>query len=163
MFAAAGFPVPAIVRDLSELYLTWGLVSREETPDGTRWSMPPCCRMGGRRDRHHARAAAWPPVGSREARRALSQGCNDRAREGPPPGSKRSHSHHHAPQTSHSDRDQPRLPAGAMQPAKASALPWGSTSCSCIYLRDALLGHAGIIWPRSPQETAFPHKLRGQC
>ncbi|MFL4910601.1 DUF6042 family protein [Streptomyces sp. MMS24-I2-30] len=40
MLTAAGFPVPTTVRDLSELYLTWGLARREETPDGTRWSMP---------------------------------------------------------------------------------------------------------------------------
>ncbi|WP_329416630.1 DUF6042 family protein [Streptomyces sp. NBC_00704] len=40
MLTAAGHPVPKTVRDLSELYLTWGLARREETPDGTRWSMP---------------------------------------------------------------------------------------------------------------------------
>ncbi|MER5632859.1 hypothetical protein CP967_33650 [Streptomyces nitrosporeus] len=40
MLTAAGFPVPATVRDLSELYLAWGLAYREETPDGTRWTMP---------------------------------------------------------------------------------------------------------------------------
>ncbi|MFF8320998.1 DUF6042 family protein [Streptomyces bobili] len=40
MLTAAGFPVPRTVRDLSQLYLTWGLAHREETPDGTRWSMP---------------------------------------------------------------------------------------------------------------------------
>ncbi|WP_243081613.1 DUF6042 family protein [Streptomyces sp. 891-h] len=40
MLTTAGFPVPTTVRDLSELSLTWGLARREETPDGTRWSMP---------------------------------------------------------------------------------------------------------------------------
>lgn len=40
MLTAAGFPVPTTVRDLSDLYLTWGLARREETPDGTKWSMP---------------------------------------------------------------------------------------------------------------------------
>lgn len=40
MLSASGFPVPTTVRDLSELYLTWGLAGREETPEGTRWSMP---------------------------------------------------------------------------------------------------------------------------
>ncbi|MEU0626400.1 DUF6042 family protein [Streptomyces sp. NPDC005989] len=40
MLTTAGFSVPKTVRDLSELYLTWGLASREETPNGTRWSMP---------------------------------------------------------------------------------------------------------------------------
>ncbi|MFD9860122.1 DUF6042 family protein [Streptomyces alboflavus] len=40
MLRSAGFPVPTTVRDLSELYLTWGIASREETPDGLRWSMP---------------------------------------------------------------------------------------------------------------------------
>lgn len=36
MLTAVGYPVPKTVRDLSELYLTWGLARREETPDGTR-------------------------------------------------------------------------------------------------------------------------------
>ncbi|MET9154413.1 DUF6042 family protein [Streptomyces griseoflavus] len=40
MLTTAGFPVPATVRDLSELYLTWGPARREGTPDGTRWSIP---------------------------------------------------------------------------------------------------------------------------
>ncbi|KAA6215647.1 DUF6042 family protein [Streptomyces filamentosus] len=40
MLTAAGFPVPRTVRDLSELYLAWGLAGREEGPEGTRWSMP---------------------------------------------------------------------------------------------------------------------------
>ncbi|MET9079844.1 DUF6042 family protein [Streptomyces sp. NPDC004232] len=40
MLTAAGYPVPKTVRDLSELYLTWGLAHCEETPDGPRWSMP---------------------------------------------------------------------------------------------------------------------------
>lgn len=40
MLTTAGFPAPATVRDLSELYLTWGLAGREETPEGTRWSKP---------------------------------------------------------------------------------------------------------------------------
>ncbi|MER5549239.1 hypothetical protein ABT072_44230 [Streptomyces sp. NPDC002589] len=35
MLTTARFPVPTTVRDLSELYLTWGLARREETPDGT--------------------------------------------------------------------------------------------------------------------------------
>ncbi|WP_309142731.1 DUF6042 family protein [Streptomyces javensis] len=35
------------MRDLSELYLTWGLASREETPDGTRWSMPAALPLPG--------------------------------------------------------------------------------------------------------------------
>ena len=43
----AGFPVPTTVRDLSELYLTWGLARREETPDGTRWSMPAALPLPG--------------------------------------------------------------------------------------------------------------------
>ncbi|MFD4955194.1 DUF6042 family protein [Streptomyces sp. NPDC058451] len=43
----AGFPVPATVRDLSELYLTWGLARREETPAGTRWSMPTALPLPG--------------------------------------------------------------------------------------------------------------------
>ncbi|MFE7116805.1 DUF6042 family protein [Streptomyces sp. NPDC057654] len=47
MLTAAGFPVPTTVRDLSELYLTWGLVCREETPDGTRWSMPAALPLPG--------------------------------------------------------------------------------------------------------------------
>jgi hypothetical protein len=47
MLTAAGFPVPVTVRDLSELYLTWGLASREETPNGTRWSMPPVLPLPG--------------------------------------------------------------------------------------------------------------------
>ena len=47
MLTAAGFPVPQTVRDLSELYLTWGLASREETPDGTRWSMPAALPLPG--------------------------------------------------------------------------------------------------------------------
>ncbi|WP_432087547.1 DUF6042 family protein [Streptomyces sp. bgisy095] len=40
MLTEAGLPVPTTVRELSELYLTWGLAHREETPEGTRWSMP---------------------------------------------------------------------------------------------------------------------------
>lgn len=40
VLTTAGFLVPATVRDLSELYLTWGPARREETPDGTRWSIP---------------------------------------------------------------------------------------------------------------------------
>ncbi len=47
MLTTAGFPVPTTVRDLSELYLTWGLARREETPDGTRWSMPPVLPLPG--------------------------------------------------------------------------------------------------------------------
>ncbi|QCX73847.1 hypothetical protein C9F11_00720 [Streptomyces sp. YIM 121038] len=47
MLTTAGFPVPATVRDLSELFLTWGLASREETPDGTRWSMPAALPLPG--------------------------------------------------------------------------------------------------------------------
>ncbi|MEU5957973.1 DUF6042 family protein [Streptomyces sp. NPDC047525] len=44
---AAGFSVPRTVRDLSELYLTWGMASREETPDGTHWSMPAVLPLPG--------------------------------------------------------------------------------------------------------------------
>ncbi|MFI2511548.1 DUF6042 family protein [Streptomyces sp. NPDC018972] len=44
---AAGFPVPRTVRDLSELYLTWGLAGREETPEGTLWSMPAVLPLPG--------------------------------------------------------------------------------------------------------------------
>ncbi|MEW2625626.1 DUF6042 family protein [Streptomyces sp. NPDC048106] len=40
MLTSAGYPVPKTVRDLSELYLTWGLARCAETPDGTRWSTP---------------------------------------------------------------------------------------------------------------------------
>ncbi|MFG3513105.1 DUF6042 family protein [Streptomyces bobili] len=47
MLTAAGFPVPRTVRDLSELYLTWGLAHREEAPDGTRWSMPAALPLPG--------------------------------------------------------------------------------------------------------------------
>ncbi|MFC8175232.1 DUF6042 family protein [Streptomyces sp. NPDC057325] len=47
MLTAAGFPVPRTVRDLSELYLTWGLAGREETPEGTRWSMPAALPLPG--------------------------------------------------------------------------------------------------------------------
>ena len=47
MLTAAGFPVPSTVRDLSELYLAWGLASREETPNGTRWSMPSVLALPG--------------------------------------------------------------------------------------------------------------------
>jgi hypothetical protein len=47
MLTAAGFPLPTTVRDLSELYLTWGLASREETPDGFRWSMPAALPLPG--------------------------------------------------------------------------------------------------------------------
>ncbi|MFD5748980.1 DUF6042 family protein [Streptomyces sp. NPDC127033] len=47
MLTTAGFPVPTTVRDLSELYLTWGLARREETPDGTRWSMPAALPLPG--------------------------------------------------------------------------------------------------------------------
>ncbi|MFF0729790.1 DUF6042 family protein [Streptomyces sp. NPDC004134] len=59
MLTTAGFPVPTTVRDLSELFLTWGLARREEMPaalplpgdllpldlelterlDGIRWTM----------------------------------------------------------------------------------------------------------------------------
>lgn len=47
LLTTAGFPVPATVRDLSELYLTWGLAGREETPEGTRWSMPAVLPLPG--------------------------------------------------------------------------------------------------------------------
>ncbi|MER5774147.1 DUF6042 family protein [Streptomyces sp. NPDC002039] len=47
LLTAAGFPVPMTVRDLSDLYLTWGLAGREETPDGTRWSMPAALPLPG--------------------------------------------------------------------------------------------------------------------
>lgn len=47
MLTAAGYPVPKTVRDLSELYLAWGLAGREETPDGTRWSMPAALPLPG--------------------------------------------------------------------------------------------------------------------
>lgn len=47
MLTAAGFPVPTTGRDLSELYLAWGLAHREETPDGTRWSMPAALPLPG--------------------------------------------------------------------------------------------------------------------
>ncbi|MGA5045266.1 DUF6042 family protein [Streptomyces arboris] len=47
MLSAAGHPVPTTVRDLSELYLTWGMARREETPDGTRWSMPAALPLPG--------------------------------------------------------------------------------------------------------------------
>ncbi|WP_371572341.1 DUF6042 family protein [Streptomyces sp. NBC_01314] len=47
LLTAAGFPVPTTVRDLSELYLTWGLARREETPTGTRWSMPVALPLPG--------------------------------------------------------------------------------------------------------------------
>ncbi|MGW7642953.1 DUF6042 family protein [Streptomyces bobili] len=47
MLTAAGFLVPRTVRDLSELSLTWGLAQREETPDGTRWSMPVALPLPG--------------------------------------------------------------------------------------------------------------------
>lgn len=47
MLTTAGFPVPVTVRDLSELYLTWGLARCEETPDGTRWSMPAVLPLPG--------------------------------------------------------------------------------------------------------------------
>ncbi|MFI0813744.1 DUF6042 family protein [Streptomyces echinatus] len=47
MLTAAGYPVPKTVRDLSELYLTWGLARREVTPDGTRWSMPAALPLPG--------------------------------------------------------------------------------------------------------------------
>ncbi|MFD8902504.1 DUF6042 family protein [Streptomyces ardesiacus] len=47
MLTTVGFPVPTTVRDLSELYLTWGLARREETPDGTRWSMPAALPLPG--------------------------------------------------------------------------------------------------------------------
>lgn len=40
LLTSASFSMPQTVRDLSELYLTWGLARRKETPDGTRWSMP---------------------------------------------------------------------------------------------------------------------------
>ncbi|CAM5486772.1 hypothetical protein GCM10010329_68320 [Streptomyces spiroverticillatus] len=40
MLTTAGFPVPTTVRDLSELYVKWGLARRAEAPDGTRWWMP---------------------------------------------------------------------------------------------------------------------------
>ncbi|MEU5019234.1 DUF6042 family protein [Streptomyces angustmyceticus] len=47
MFTAAGFPVPTTVRDVSEHYLMWGLARREETPDGTRWSVPAALPLPG--------------------------------------------------------------------------------------------------------------------
>ncbi|MEU5836331.1 DUF6042 family protein [Streptomyces diacarni] len=47
MLTAAGFPMPKTVRDLSELYLRWGLASREETPEGTRWLMPAVLPLPG--------------------------------------------------------------------------------------------------------------------
>ncbi|GAA1331760.1 hypothetical protein GCM10009647_071910 [Streptomyces sanglieri] len=47
MLSAAGFAVPTTVRDLSELYLTWGLAWREETAEGTRWSMPDALPLPG--------------------------------------------------------------------------------------------------------------------
>lgn len=47
MLTTAGFPVPTTVRDLSELYLTWGLAHREETPAGTCWSMPAALPLPG--------------------------------------------------------------------------------------------------------------------
>lgn len=47
MLTAAGHPVPRTVRDLSELFLTWGLAHREETPAGTRWSMPAALPLPG--------------------------------------------------------------------------------------------------------------------
>ncbi|GAA2482194.1 hypothetical protein GCM10010406_18020 [Streptomyces thermolineatus] len=47
MPTAAGFPVPTTVRDLSELYLTRGPARREETPEGTRWSMPAALPLPG--------------------------------------------------------------------------------------------------------------------
>ncbi|MFC7220365.1 DUF6042 family protein [Streptomyces polyrhachis] len=47
MLTTAGFPVPTTVRDLSELYLTWGLARREETQGGTRWSMPAALPLPG--------------------------------------------------------------------------------------------------------------------
>ncbi|MFE9240520.1 DUF6042 family protein [Streptomyces sp. NPDC007007] len=47
MLTAAGYPVPATVRDLAELYLTWGLARRHETPQGTRWSMPAVLPLPG--------------------------------------------------------------------------------------------------------------------
>ncbi|MGW7433359.1 DUF6042 family protein [Streptomyces sp. NPDC054861] len=40
VLTSAGLPVPTTVRDLSELYLTWGLAYQEQTAAGTRWSMP---------------------------------------------------------------------------------------------------------------------------
>ncbi|MEU5090582.1 DUF6042 family protein [Streptomyces sp. NPDC021356] len=47
MLTAAGYPVPKTVRDLSGLYLAWGLARCEETPDGTRWSMPAALPLPG--------------------------------------------------------------------------------------------------------------------
>ncbi|MGW2863624.1 DUF6042 family protein [Streptomyces sp. NPDC001205] len=47
MLTTAGFPVPATVRDLSELYLAWGLARRDEAPSGTRWSMPAALPLPG--------------------------------------------------------------------------------------------------------------------
>ncbi|GGV70063.1 hypothetical protein GCM10010277_80620 [Streptomyces longisporoflavus] len=47
MLTGAGFPVPGTVRDLSELYLTWGMASREETPGGPRWSQPAVLPLPG--------------------------------------------------------------------------------------------------------------------
>ncbi|MFD4764200.1 DUF6042 family protein [Streptomyces sp. NPDC058439] len=47
MLTAAGFPLPTTVRDLAELYLTWGLAARKETPEGTRWSMPAALPLPG--------------------------------------------------------------------------------------------------------------------
>nr|AAZ23069.1 hypothetical protein [Streptomyces fradiae] len=47
MLTTAGFPVPTTVRELSELYMRWGLAHRQETPDGTRWSMPAVLPLPG--------------------------------------------------------------------------------------------------------------------
>ncbi|MFJ4922970.1 DUF6042 family protein [Streptomyces sp. NPDC088725] len=47
MLTTAGYPVPTTVRDLSELYLTWGLAHRQETPSGPRWSMPAALPLPG--------------------------------------------------------------------------------------------------------------------
>ncbi|MER6017732.1 DUF6042 family protein [Streptomyces anulatus] len=47
MLRAAGYPVPTTVRDLADLYLTWGLARRHETPQGTRWAMPTVLPLPG--------------------------------------------------------------------------------------------------------------------
>ncbi|MBO7939277.1 hypothetical protein JTP77_025665 [Streptomyces sp. S9] len=47
MLTAAGYPVPETVRELSELYLAWGLARREETLGGPRWPMPPVLPLPG--------------------------------------------------------------------------------------------------------------------
>lgn len=44
---AASFPEPATVRESAELYLSWGLAGREETPERTRCSMPTALPLPG--------------------------------------------------------------------------------------------------------------------